>query len=79
MNVAYITIVYTNMDTKNDNFLVDACVDWAAAEVLESTRNWYPRCMIESWHIHRETNSMNRERGPLPHIYCSLLTEQKQR
>ena len=54
-------------------------VDWAAAEVLESTRNWYPRCMIESWHIHREANSMNRERGPLPHIYCSLLTEQKQR
>ena len=51
-------------------------VDWAAAEVLESTRNWYPRCMIESWHIHREANSMNRERGPLPHIYCSLLTEQ---
>ena len=47
-------------------------VDWAAAEVLESTRNWYPRCMIESWHIHREANSMNRERGPLPHIYCSL-------
>ena len=54
-------------------------VDWAAAEVLESTRDWYPRCMIESWHIHREANSMNRERGPLPHIYCSLLTEQKQR
>ena len=54
-------------------------VDWAAAEVLESTRNWYPRCMIESWHIHSEANSMNRERGQLPHICCSLLTEQKQR
>ena len=48
-------------------------IDWEAAEVLESDRDWYPRCMIKLWQIHSETNCMNRECGPLPTIYCTLL------
>ena len=30
---------------------------WPAAEVLEFL---YPRCILESWHIHRQRDSMNR-------------------
>ena len=49
-------------------------VDWEAAEVLDLCRFQYPRCMLESWHIHREPDPTNRERGPLPNLYCSLLS-----
>ena len=27
-------------------------IDWEASEVLDSCRFQYPRCMLESWHIH---------------------------
>ena len=49
-------------------------IDWEAAEVVDSNPDWYPRCLMESWHIHKEPNSMNRERGLLPPVYCTLLT-----
>ena len=52
-------------------------VDWEAAEVIDSSSDWYPRCLLESWHIHWEPDPMNRESGPLPQIYCALLSEQK--
>ena len=50
-------------------------VDWQNAEVLEANQQyWRPRCLLESWHINKESKPMNRERGPLPEIYRSLLT-----
>ena len=52
-------------------------VDWEAAEVIDFSSDWYPRCLLESWHIHRKPDPMNRESGPLPQIYCTLLSEQK--
>ena len=48
-------------------------IDWGAAEVLDSNPNWHPRCLLESWHIHKERKSMNRDRGNLPQIYRTLL------
>lgn len=48
-------------------------IDWGAAEVLDTNPSWRPRCLLESWHIHKEPSTMNRDRGNLPQIYCTLL------
>ena len=47
--------------------------DWSAAAVIDSCPHWYPRCILESWHIHREKDSLNRDRGILPALYDTLL------
>ena len=47
-------------------------IDWTASEVLDYSQYWSSRCMLESWHIHHQSDSMNRERGPLPTLYRSL-------
>ena len=48
-------------------------IDWSSAEVLDSKQFLLPRLMLESWFIHSEGNPLNRERGPLPIEYCSLI------
>jgi len=48
-------------------------IDWGVAEVLDTNPSWRPRCLLESWHIHKELSTMNRDRGNLPQIYCTLL------
>ena len=48
-------------------------MDWSAAEVVDTEQYLYPRLLLESWHIHSEQNPMNRECGPLPTEYCSLI------
>ena len=48
-------------------------IDWGSAEVLDTNPSWRPRCLLESWHIHKERSTMNRDRGNLPQIYCTLL------
>ena len=48
-------------------------VDWEAAGVLDTCIYLYPRCLLESWHIHKH-HTINRERGALPSVYCSLLS-----
>ena len=48
--------------------------DWAAAEVIDSSPYWYSRCVLESWHIHRQQDSMNRDKGILPNIYGALIS-----
>ena len=47
--------------------------DWSAAAVIDSCPHWYPRCILESWHIHREKDSLNRDREILPALYDTLL------
>ena len=49
-------------------------MDWSAAEVLDYSQQRFSRCMLESWHIHHQSDSMNRERGPLPTLCRSLWT-----
>ena len=41
-------------------------IDWTASEVLDYSQYWSWRCMLESWHIHHQSD-LNRERGPLPY------------
>ena len=48
-------------------------VDWEAAGVLDTCKYLYPRCLLESWHIQKH-HTINRERGALLAVYCSLLT-----
>ena len=55
----------------------DHHIDWQNAEVLEANQqHWRKRCLLESWHINKEVKSLNRECGPLPDIYHSLLVNQ---
>ena len=48
-------------------------VDVIKAEVLDSNPYTATRCMLESWHIQRSENKLNRERGNLPEVYTALL------
>ena len=50
-------------------------IDWGAAEVLDTNPSWHPRCLLESWHIHKQQSTMNRDRGNLPQIYSTLLSK----
>ena len=49
-------------------------VDWESAGVLNTYKYLYARCLLELWHIQKHHHTINRERGALPAIYCSLLT-----
>ena len=48
-------------------------VDLSKAEVLDSNPYTATRCMLESWHIQRNEDRLNRERGNLPEVYTALL------
>ena len=48
-------------------------IDWSAATVLESEINLHCQLVLESWHIHRQKHSLNREQGALPLDYTPLL------
>ena len=50
----------------------DDRVDWEAVEVLDRNKEWYKRCVIESWHIQSEPATMNRDQGIMPQIYRTL-------
>ena len=47
-------------------------MDWSALELLDYSQHRFSTCMLESWHIHHQSDFMNRERGPLPTLYRSL-------
>ena len=51
----------------------DHQIDWEGAQVLDSCRHRYLRCVLESWHINRLPNPLNREQGPLPKLFCLLI------
>jgi len=48
-------------------------VDLSKAEVLDSNPYTATRCMLESWHIQRSENKLNRERGNLSEVCTALL------
>ena len=43
------------------------------AEVIDSNPLIATRCLLESWHIQRHPNTLNREKGTLPREYTALL------
>ena len=48
-------------------------VGLSKAEVIEYHPFTTNRCLLESWHIQRTTDTLNRERGTLPTVYTALL------
>ena len=48
-------------------------MDWDGAHILDTCRFLYPRCILESWHIHQQHHPINRERGPLPSLFSSFV------
>ena len=48
-------------------------INWPVAMILDSSQYLNSRLILESWHIHQQPDPMNRERGSLPSVYCSLI------
>ena len=48
-------------------------VNLSKAEVIDSHPFVTTRCLLESWHIQRHSNTLNREKGTLPREYTALL------
>ena len=54
--------------------MVKGCqVSLSKAEVIDSHPFVTTRCLLESWHIQRHPNTLNREKGTLPREYTALL------
>lgn len=49
-------------------------IDWTNSNVLASCQFLDQRLYLESWYIHQQQNSLNREQGPLPSLYQCILT-----
>ena len=47
--------------------------DTATAEIIDAHPHVTTRCLLESWHIQKDDNTINREKGTLPREYTSLL------
>ena len=48
-------------------------IDWDHATVIDHHPHASQRCLLESWHIVSQPESLNREVGPLPDVYRALL------
>jgi len=48
-------------------------VNLSKAEVIDSHPSVTTRCLLESWHIQRHPNTLNREKGTLPREYTAPL------
>ena len=48
-------------------------VNLSEAKVIDSQPFATMRCLLESWHIQRHHNTLNREKGTLPREYTALL------
>ena len=48
-------------------------VDLSTAEVVDTQPFVTTQCLLESWHIQRHPDTLNRERGTLPREYTALL------
>ena len=53
-------------------FKCDHQVDWNAGELVDVEQRWGKRCMLEFWHIHKERQPLNRDKGTLLPIYSIL-------
>ena len=56
------------MDTGHD-------IDWSDAQIIDASSLLQQRCTLESWHIRRQPQPLNRERGMLPTVYDQLITQ----
>jgi len=43
------------------------------AEVIDHHPCITARCLLESWHMQRNRDTLNREKGTLPEVYTALL------
>ena len=50
-------------------------IDWSDAQVIDASPLLQQRCTLESWHIRRQPQPLNRERGMLPTVYDQLITQ----
>ena len=48
-------------------------VDLSKASVIDYHPHTQTRCLLESWHIQHQQVPLNRERGPMPGLYATLL------
>ena len=48
-------------------------VDLTKSEVIDCHPYATTRCLLESWHIQRNPDALNREKGTLPEVYTALL------
>ena len=48
-------------------------VDLTKSEVIDCHPYTTTRCLLESWHIQRNPDALNREKGTLPEVYTALL------
>ena len=48
-------------------------VNLSKAEVIDSHPFETTRCLLQSWYIQRQPNTLNREKGTLPREYTALL------
>ena len=48
-------------------------MDLTKSTVLDCHPHTTTRCLLESWHIQRSTDNLNRERGTFPEVYTALL------
>ena len=49
--------------------------DLSKASVIDSHPHTQTRCLLESWHIQHHQAPLNRERGPLPGLYATMLSD----
>ena len=50
-------------------------IDWEGATVMDVQQQYHRRCLLESWHIRSELNTMNRDEGNLPPVYDLLIRQ----
>ena len=50
-------------------------INWDNPTILACHPYLLQRCILESWHIHRQKYAINREQGPIPQIYLTLQNQ----
>ena len=50
-------------------------IDWEGATVMDVQQQYHRRCLLESWHIRSELNTMNRDEGNLLPVYDLLIRQ----
>ena len=51
-------------------------IGWEDFEILDSQQELYKRCYLESWHIKKEKETINRDNGALSQVYNCLISRQ---
>ena len=48
-------------------------IKWEDAEVVDHDPQYRQRCTLEAWHNRTEQQKINRDEGPLPVVYNSVI------